>query len=95
MMPPEWEGEGGRKAHAIQASSVLLIENSASEGLTLTIKVVVGLETRAFQDPLFYNLFPIPWTIQTSTPSVQSNPIFHMSFRCLGLQTTQGVLSSL
>lgn len=51
MMPPEWEGGGGRKAHAIQASSVLLIENSASEGLTLTIKVVVGLETRAFRTP--------------------------------------------
>lgn len=51
MVPPEWEGEGGREAHAIQASSVLLIENSASEGLTFTIKVVVGLETRAFRTP--------------------------------------------
>lgn len=52
-MPPEWEG--GRKTHTIQASSVFLIENSAPGRLTLTIKVVVGLETRAFRTPYSTN----------------------------------------
>lgn len=52
-MPPEWEGV--RKTHTIQASSVFLIENSAPGILTLAIKVVVGLETRAIRTPYSTN----------------------------------------